>query len=64
MTVSLCSQEKTELWVKDASDKRLLVEAWGRSFAETLQDIGVDEVVCLMNFSVRGDGTSVRGHQA
>ena len=50
--------------MKDASDKRLLVEAWGRSFAETLQDIGVDEVVCLMNFSVRGDGTSVRGHQA
>ncbi|CAK9077733.1 unnamed protein product [Durusdinium trenchii] len=55
------NQEKTELWVKDASDKRLLVEAWGRSFAETLQDIGVDEVVCLMNFSSdRGSAFAVK----
>ena len=45
--------------MKDASEKRLLVEAWGPHFAQQLAEAGVDTVVCLMNFSVRGDGTSV-----
>jgi len=49
-----------ELWVKDASDKRLLVEAWGKNFAGQLRGYGATQIVLLMNFSVRqtSDGQS------
>ena len=36
VVVPLNHEEKTELWVKDASNKRLLVEAWGKAFAAQL----------------------------
>ena len=46
-------QDKTELWVKDASDKRLLVEAWGKSFAKQLRECHPGQVALLLNFTVR-----------
>eukprot|EP00435_Cladocopium_sp_Y103_P001366 s5632_g1.t1 len=51
------AQEKTEMWVKDTSNKRLLVEAWGKTFATQLQGLSPEAVVCLMNFSVKGDAS-------
>ena len=46
--------------MKDASDKRLLVEAWGKNFAGQLRGYGATQIVLLMNFSVRqtSDGQS------
>lgn len=67
------AQEKTEVWVKDTSQKRLLVEAWGKAFGDQLEGIGTERVICLMNFSIKAEtdgsvcltgeyaGTSARG---
>eukprot|EP00435_Cladocopium_sp_Y103_P059574 s1725_g21.t1 len=54
-------REKTELWVKDASDKRVLVEAWGKAFGAQLRSYAPGQVLSLMNFAVRQnpDGNSV-----
>ena len=56
VVVPLNHEEKTELWVKDASNKRLLVEAWGKSFAAQLRQLRPHAVVCLLNFSVKTEG--------
>ena len=56
VVVFLKHEEKTELWVKDASNKRLLVEAWGKAFAAQLRQLPPHAVVCLLNFSVKTEG--------
>ena len=39
--------------VKDSSDKRLLMEAWGKPFAQKLKDWSEGQIILLMNLSVR-----------
>ena len=52
-------QEKTELWLKDSTGFKVLVEAWGRTFAQQLGQHTCPFVVCLLNFAVKGDSAQV-----
>ena len=52
-------QEKTELWLKDATGFKVLVEAWGRTFARELGQETCPFVLCLLNFAVKGDASQV-----
>ena len=52
-------QEKPEVWVKDTSGFRVLVEAWGKHFSSQIRSCGADSIVCFLNFTVKGDATQV-----
>lgn len=45
--------------MKDASGFKVLVEAWGRTFAKQLGDQTCPFVLCLLNFAVKGDASQV-----
>ncbi|CAE7893680.1 unnamed protein product, partial [Symbiodinium necroappetens] len=52
--------EKGEVWLKDDSDRRVLCEMWGSTFAALLKDVPVGKVVRILNFGViTHDGKSI-----
>ncbi|CAE7212332.1 unnamed protein product [Symbiodinium sp. CCMP2592] len=51
---------KGEVWLKDDSDRLVLCEMWGKTFASLAKDMAVGQVVRAINFSVvTHDGKSI-----